>query len=191
MLKCHAALGPLANMPVSLQQPWHFVPLFHFRPQNSTGPSPKDAQTVDARCSKYAGRRHVRRRWETLGIKAPRRRFFRVQFNISFWFNFVREASVLAVLLCRSRWVTEKTSELQIRGGTILIPKNFNSGSLGYFGVIGTGIGIKGIVIGIKKESKRNQKGIIFRFQFLISRSGRRNFNSRFLNPATSTSELP
>ena len=120
------------------------------------------AQTVDARCSKYAGRRHVRRRWETLGIKAPRRRFFRVQFNISFWFNFVREASVLAVLLSRSRWVTEKTSELQIRGGTILIPKNWNSGSMGYFGVIGTGIGIKGIVIGIKKESFSDS-------QFLIS----------------------
>ena len=38
------------------------------------------------------------------------------------------------------------------RGGTIPIPKNRNPGSMGYFGGIGTGIGIKGIVKGIKKE---------------------------------------
>ena len=40
-----------------------------------------------------------------------------------------------------------------IRGGMIQIPKNRNSGSMGYFGGIGTRIGIKGIVKGIKKES--------------------------------------
>ena len=35
MLKCHAALGPLANMPVSLQRPWHFVPELLFYSQCS------------------------------------------------------------------------------------------------------------------------------------------------------------
>ena len=34
----------------------------------------------------------------------------------------------------------------------IPIPKNRNSGSVGYFGGMGTGIGIKGRVKGIKKE---------------------------------------
>ena len=51
------------------------------------------------------------------------------------------------------------------RGGTIPIPKNHNSGSMVYFGGIVTGIGIKGIVKGIKKESNSN----ILQFQFLIS----------------------
>ena len=50
----------------------------------------------------------------------------------------------------------ESLSRLKSRGGTILIPKNHNSGSLGYFGGIGTGIGIKRIVKGIKKESDSN-----------------------------------
>ena len=42
---------------------------------------------------------------------------------------------------------------LPIRGGTIPIPNNHNSGSLGYFGGIGARIGSKGII-----------KGIVFRF---------------------------
>ena len=45
-------------------------------------------------------------------------------------------------------------------GGTIPIPKNLNSGSVGYFGGIGTGIGIKGIVKGLE----------VGRFRFLKNR---------------------
>ena len=41
---------------------------------------------------------------------------------------------------------------VSIRGCTILIPKNFNSSSVGYFGGIGTGIGTKGIEKGLKRN---------------------------------------
>ena len=52
--------------------------------------------------------------------------------------------------------------EVVTRGGTI---PNHNSGSVGYFGGIVTGIGTKGIVKGIEKESFSDS-------QFLISRTG-------------------
>ena len=73
-----------------------------------------------------------------------------------------------------------------IRGGTIPIPKNCDSGSLAHFGGIGTRIRVKGIVKGIEKESLSDSR-------FLISPTGRRNRDSRFLilrNHATSTPNL-
>ena len=64
---------------------------------------------------------------------------------------------------------------LPIRGGTIPIPNNHNSGSLGYFGGIGTRIGSKGIIKGIEKESFSDS-------QLLILQTGRKNSDSRLLN---------
>ena len=50
---------------------------------------------------------------------------------------------------------------IHIRGGTIPIPKNRDSGSVGCFGGIRTGIGSKGIVKGIEKELFSDSQFII------------------------------
>ena len=56
----------------------------------------------------------------------------------------------MEVELCET--LESKSREASLRGGTISIPKNRDSDSLAHFVEIGTGIGIKGIVKGMKKE---------------------------------------
>ena len=51
-----------------------------------------------------------------------------------------------ACTLLRRRGKTTFENELKTRGGTIPISKNRDSGSVGYFGGIGTGIESKGII---------------------------------------------
>ena len=68
----------------------------------------------------------------------------------------------MEVELCET--LESKSREASLRGGTISIPKNRDSDSLAHFVEIGTGIGIKGIVKRIEKES-------FFDSQFLITRA--------------------
>ena len=55
-------------------------------------------------------------------------------------------------IVCEQVSITKRWTKRLVRGrgGTIPIPKNRNSGSLGYSGGIGSGIGIRGIVKGIR-----------------------------------------
>ena len=76
--------------------------------------------------------------------------------------------------LCETRVPAFNLEVVRFRFLRIAIPKNRDSGSLAHFGGIGNGIGVKGIVKGIKKELFSNS-------QFLISRTSRRNRDSQFL----------
>ena len=75
--------------------------------------------------------------------------------------------------------------ESLLKVGRFRFLKNHDSDSLAHFGGIGTRIGVKGIVKGIKKESFSD-------YQFLISPTGSRNHDSWCLilrNRATSIKE--